>query len=258
MENQYIVYSAQELLAMTQGPALLHIMENPDDLRVAIDCLERATTLLASIEQCRYPEQVRTHSKAKRLSSATTVTPSAPVPVLDPTERLRARILSLVGRHWEKEGRGATMREIRNPNRTVSPDDITEMISILVHEGALQAVPARRTIQYVPYGVVAVQTKTFPPVAHLSLDGSKVGIYVVVLQDTEDGRHAYVVNRSKTLVEWYTSFDFIPVEDQDLVFVEGSKGHKVVLDWLRSVEFNNSYYILCDALIIREGNRWVP
>ena len=88
---------------MTQGPALLQIMENPDDLRVAIDCLERATALLASIEQCRYPEQVRTHSKAKRPSSATTVMSSAPALVLDPAERLRARILSFIGRHWEKE-----------------------------------------------------------------------------------------------------------------------------------------------------------
>ena len=132
------------------------------------------------------------------------------------------------------------------------------MISILVHEGKLQAIPVRRTIQYVPYGVVAVQTKTFPPVAHLPLDGRKVGIYVVVLQDAEDGRRAYVVNRSKTLAEWYTSFDFVPSEDQDLVFFEGSKGHKVVLDWLRSVEFNNNYYVLCDALIIQDSDRWVP
>jgi len=202
MEDQSIVYTAQELLAMVQGPALLQVMESPEDLRTSIDCLERATDLLASIERCRYPGQSsRTHSKAKR--SATTPVTSAPVPQ-NPTEQLRTRILSLVERWWEEKGRGATMREIRNPNRTVSPDDVTEMVSILVHEGLLTAIPVKRTIQYAPSGMVAAKAKEpYKPKKYFQIRGQEVGAYCFARMFSLNKNPAILINGDEDLAAFY-------------------------------------------------------
>lgn len=249
---------------MVQGPALLQVMESPDDLRTALDCLERATDLLASIERCRYPGQAsRTHSKAKQSKakrSATTPALSAPAPApQDPAEQLRTRILSFVERWWEKEGRGATMREIRNPNRTVSPDDVTEMVSILVHEGKLQAIPVKRTVQYAPFGMVPVQTKKSIPITRLILDGREVGVYIVVLQCSADYKvESYVVNRVKHIARWGVPLDFLPAEDQDLVFIKGSKGFEVVEKWVLGIDFDNRYYDCCSEPLTQDGDKWVP
>lgn len=201
---------------MVQGPALLQVMESPDDLRTALDCLERATDLLASIERCRYPGQAsRTHSKAKR--PATTPVSSAPAPApQDPAEQLRTRILSFIERWWEKEGRGATMREIRNPNRTVSPDDVTEMVSILVHEGKLQAIPVKRTVQYAPSGMVPVQTTEPMPLTYLVLRGERVPVYSVS-------------NQAITGIN--NDYNLVLNHDQNLAFRIGSEDGKKIHGW---------------------------
>lgn len=233
---------------MVQGPALLQIMESPDDLRTALDCLERATDLLASIERCRYPGQAsRTHSKARR--SATTPVSSAPAVPQDPTEQLRTRILSFIERWWEEKGRGATMREIRNPNRTVSPDDITEMVSILVHEGKLQAVPVKRTVQYAPFGMIAAQP--YKPKTYLQLGDQSVGVYLVTWQATnKKDVTAYTVNRSKSLADIYKhDSDRLMDVPRDLVFIQGSEEHEVVDDWIRANDYAVAYEVVSSEVI---------
>lgn len=242
MESHSVVYTAQELLTMLQGPALLQIMESPDDLRIALDCLDKATSLLASIEQCRYPGQAP-------IRQGKTRRPVDTASVQGPADRLRARIVTLVERWWEKEGRGATMREIRNPNRTVNPDDVAEAVMSLVNEGKLQEIRLERTTQYAPPRVGLAIDEPYRIEARLKIGGQFVDVYIITLHSTNrkkaDGHElaAYTINRSKSLTRLYSDSNRLMDVSRDIIYLEGSKEYKEISDWLCITGWSKAYEV---------------
>lgn len=243
-----------EMLEMLGGHSFLQLLGNPAELRSTIVALESVLELLKDNEQRLYPEQAPKSGRSRRNEIA--------VDINDPAWQ-RDKIL----RVFQRTCQPLTPAQLHGQYIKSVHAGLLEMrCEELVESGDLVPLNSKRgdSRKYsLPSDValqlelVAERSKTPKPVTHLTLDGREVPVYIVVAQPTA-GVDAYVVNRVKHIARWGVPLDFIPAEDQDLVFIEGSKGFDVVHNWVLGIAHDNRYYDFCSDPLIRDGDRWVP
>lgn len=243
-----------EVLELLNSRSLLGILNSPEELRSAIIALEFTLKFLRDNEQQLYPEQAPKSGRSRRNDGV--------IDINDPAWQ-RDKILKV----FQRTCQPLTSAQLHGQYIKNVHAGLLEMrCEELVELGELVPVNSKRgySRKYsLPSDValqlerVAAQTKTPMPVARLTLDGREVGVYLVVAQPTA-GIDAYVVNRVKHLARWGESPDFIPAEDRDLVFLEGSKGFDVVHKWVLSIGHDNRYYDFCSEPLIQDGDRWLP
>jgi hypothetical protein len=146
MENQSLAYSAKDLLARLQGPAMLQIIANSADLRMLVDSLEGIGGLAdyyAETEQRLYPDLAPKRKGPRHNRVRVVVKQEAHVL---PEETRDMRILAFVERWMKKHKQAPTMREIRNNHR--SWEDMHILVGRLVDEGRLCVIAGERTAYY--------------------------------------------------------------------------------------------------------------
>lgn len=258
METPILEYTNQSILTALQDTVLLPIMGNPRDLRRVIVAMERSLELLRELERSLYPEQVPMPGRSRRnYRSLSQVTASD-------AELLQARVLRVIAKLTEQQGRSPTRREIRQrikgPSGLISLDVLTPMLDQLVIDGKLHiAIRSRGARSYglnVP--TLSQETETekaevapCEPAVRFHLEGRNVGVHFVVRQCTSDLKvEALVVNRSKSFARFRVPDECVALEDRDLVFLKGSKEYNTLDRWIHQDD-NEMYYDLSgDPLIL--------
>jgi hypothetical protein len=223
------VYASQDIKEIFSSSTILHFLNDPAELRRAIEVLREVIDLLEENERQLYPDQAPRTGKTRRNHPQED-------PATATVEQREARVLRLVEKLAKREERPPTLRELRqysNSTTGASLEKFNQLVKDMVESGKLCEIKGDIATYYGTPDMRSMSKKhqeeskeedTGPvPFVALRLGGSEIGIYDLTYAENAEGKTCYRING-------------------DQLFLYESDDGQTIRNWLD--RGNNSRYLL--------------